>query len=236
MEPPEAQSHYTENLVALPGIGTRYERPAAPRATSRAAAGLPPSGHLYLCPQSLFKIHPDNDALFARVLAADPTGRLVFFRDHDDPITEHFRQRLCGVLASQGIDGAARTLFLPRVGHGEYLQVNALCDVMLDTLHWSGGNTSLDALASGLPLVTLPGRFMRGRQSYAMLRLAGLDDLVAKDADDYVRIAVRLATDRAWREAVAARLRDAVPRLFDDRAPIAALEAFLASHGAAPQA
>ena len=28
---------------------------------------------------------------------------------------------------------------------------------MLDTLRWSGGNTSLDAIACGLPVVTLPG-------------------------------------------------------------------------------
>jgi CRISPR-associated protein Csy1 len=235
MEPEGAQAHYTERLVPLPGIGTRYGRPAAASTQSRSELGLPPSGHLYLCPQSLFKIHPDNDALFARVLAADPEGRLVFFRDHDEPITGHFRDRLLRVLAQAGIDGPARVFFLSRVGHRGYLRVNELCDVMLDTLHWSGGNTSLDALASGLPLVTLPGRFMRGRQSLAMLRLAGLGDLVAKDEDDYVRIALRLATDRAWRDSIVARLREGAPRLFDDQAPIAALEGFLASLGTAPE-
>ncbi len=63
------------------------------------------------------------------------------------------------------------------MGHADYLRVNALCDVFLDTLHWSGGNTTLDALAAGLPPVTLPGAYMRGRQSFAMLRMLGLEEL-----------------------------------------------------------
>ena len=82
---------------------------------------------------------------------------------------------------------------LPQCSHDDYLRINAVCDAMLDTLRWSGGNTSLDALATGLPIVTLPGRFMRGRQSAGMLTLAGLGDQVASDDDDYVRIASRIS-------------------------------------------
>ena len=60
------------------------------------------------------------------------------------------------------------------------LRVNRSCDVMLDTLHWSGGNTSpWTRTPCALPMVTLPGEFMRGRQSYAMLKAMGLDDLIA---------------------------------------------------------
>jgi predicted O-linked N-acetylglucosamine transferase (SPINDLY family) len=68
---------------------------------------------------------------------------------------------------------------------------------MLDTMHWSGGNTSLDALSSGLPIVTLEGRFMRGRQSAAMLRTVGVEELIARDAQQYVDIALRVARDPA---------------------------------------
>lgn len=236
MEPEGAEAHYTERLVRLPGIGTRYARPGGASGKSRADLGMPESGRLYLCPQSLFKIHPDNDALFAGVLVADPGARLVFFRDHDEPLTEHFQDRLFRELARYGAGGPSRTVFLPRMGHCDYLRVNALCDAMLDTLHWSGGNTSLDALAAGLPVVTLPGRFMRGRQSLAMLRLAGLEDLVARDEADFVRIAVRLGADRGWRGEVGARLERGVARIFDDPAPVAALASFLMESGARKEA
>ena len=40
--------------------------------------------------------------------------------------------------------------------------------------HDLNGNTSLDALASGLPILTSRGRFMRGRQSAFMMERLGL--------------------------------------------------------------
>ncbi len=217
MEPPDAQSHYTERLLTLPGIGTAYRLPQVPPAVSRASLGLPEGVPLLLCPQSLFKIHPDNDALFARVLAAVPGAQLVFFAGRDPQITQRFVARL----ARSGIVGE-RWRVLPQCGHEDFLRINGACDVMLDTLHWSGGNTSLDALACGLPIVTLPGRFMRGRQSAGMLRLMGLDELVAADEDVYVRTVTRVAGDAACRATLSARIRAARGAIFDTPAPIEA--------------
>ncbi|MFO1311888.1 MAG: tetratricopeptide repeat protein [Burkholderiales bacterium] len=222
MEPADGASHYSERLVTLPGIGTRYAMPAA-HPPDRARLGLPESAPLLLCPQSLFKIHPDNDALFARVLDAVPEGVLVLYEGRDPVLTTKFRSRLLRA----GIDDA-RVRFIPQRSHEAFLAVNASCDVMLDTLRWSGGNTSLDAIASALPIVTLPGSFMRGRQSAGMLRTMGLDELVAGDADDYVRKAAAVATDRAYRGDLSRRIADARGRIFDDASPVAALAEFLA--------
>src|SRR5205085_186348 len=61
MEPPDADDHYRERLVRLPGLGTRYPAPAVPPGVTRAEVGLPDDVALLLCPQSLFKIHPDDD-------------------------------------------------------------------------------------------------------------------------------------------------------------------------------
>jgi predicted O-linked N-acetylglucosamine transferase (SPINDLY family) len=86
---------------------------------------------------------------------------------------------------------------------------------MIDTLHWSGGNSSLDALACGLPVVTLPGAFMRGRQSAGMLDLLGVPELIAADRSAYLGLAARLAGDEVWRRELAARIGAAQSRLFD---------------------
>jgi CRISPR-associated protein Csy1 len=105
--------------------------------------------------------------------------------------------------------------------------MNQLCDVMLDTVHWSGGNTSLDALASGLPVVTLPGSLMRGRQSQAMLRAVGADELVTEDLDGYLDTAERIGRDAAARAAVVERIRANLGSLFERDEPVRALEDFL---------
>ena len=229
MEPEGAQDAYRERLALLPGLGTNYARPSGASDGGRDDFGLPAGRRLYLVPQSVFKIHPDNDELIADVLAHDPQALVVMFAAAHPGLVEAFAARIAPVFAARGLSTERHLLFLPYMTHGQYLRVNALCDVMLDTLHWSGGNTSLDAIAMGLPMVTLPGSLMRGRQSLGMLRILGIEELVARDRADYVRIAVRLATDRDWREAIARRMQEASGRLFDQSAPVEAFAAFLES-------
>jgi CRISPR-associated protein Csy1 len=153
--------------------------------------------------------------LFAQILAANSRAMLVFFGGwHPAPI-DRFMQRLKTTLDAHGIPIRERTRVLPQVGHDDYLRINMLCDAMIDTLHWSGGNSSLDALACSLPVVTLPGAFMRGRQSAGMLSLLGVPELIAADHAGYLAIAARLAGDESWRQELAARIGAAQSRLFD---------------------
>lgn len=226
MEPPGAQAHYAEKLILLDGLGTYYSKPQLPPAARRADFSLPEGKTLYLFPQSLFKIHPDNDALLARILERDPNGVLVLFAGRHPNITNALFSRLSNALRARGIEPKGRGLILPSMPHDAYLRVNMLCDVMLDTLHWSGGNTSLDALASGLPVVTLPGEFMRGRQSMGMLQSMGLGELIATGHDDYVEKAVRLGTDAPWRKQVAQRIAERSHVIFNLHTPLRQMEAF----------
>jgi protein O-GlcNAc transferase len=225
MEPADGAPHYSETLVRLPGIGTRYRMPEAPKGATRAAFGLPEDRVLFLCPQSIFKIHPHDDEQFGAVLARNPRAMLVLFQDPNPFTSTRYRTRLARALHSAGIDIDTRVIFLPAMRHDRYLAVNTVCDAMLDTTRWSGGNTSLDAIAAGLPIVTLPGRFMRARQSAAMLRLMGIDDLIAADAAGYLDIATRIAGDRGWRDRQAALIVANRPRIFDDPQPVPALYA-----------
>ncbi|TMG85237.1 MAG: tetratricopeptide repeat protein [Betaproteobacteria bacterium] len=215
MEPEGAEAHYIEPLVMLPGIGTRYERPLVPPDASREPFALPAHRTLLLCPQSLWKIHPENDALFAELFVANPDALLVLFAGRHPAITAAFTRRLGAVFERHGLAFGERARVLPQVGHEDYLRINLVCDAMLDTLHWSGGNTSLDALACGLPIVTLPGPYMRGRQSAGMLKLLGVSELIAGDRSEYLAIAARLAGDPVWRDDLRTRIRAAHGWLFD---------------------
>jgi protein O-GlcNAc transferase len=232
MEPDGAEAHYTETLVKLPGIGTRYESPVVPEDARRDRFALPDDRPLLLCPQSLWKIHPDNDALLAELLQANPGALLVLFAGRHPAITDRFMHRLERVFAQHGVAVRERVYVLPQVAHEDYLRINLVCDAMLDTLHWSGGNTSLDALACGLPIVTLPGAYMRGRQSAGMLELIGVRELIARDRADYLRIAGRLIGDAAWRRELAARIRAGNGHLFDVSDAVESLQMLLQTDAA----
>ena len=227
MEPRGAEGHYTERLIRLPGIGTRYERLVLPSDVERASFGFPDDRVLLLCPQSLWKIHPDTDSLFAELLAANREALLLLFNGRHPAMTGQFMRRLERTFAQYGLAIREHVRVLPQVAHVDYLRINLVCDAMIDTLHWSGGNTSLDALACGLPIVTLPGAYMRGRQSAGMLNLLGTPELVARDRADYLAIAARLVGDARWRRELAGRIRAAQGEVFDAPAAIAPLQALL---------
>ena len=226
MEPENAQAHYSEQLILLEGIGTCYLKPVLPSPAKRSDFSLPEERVLYLCPQSLYKIHPDNDRLMLEILARNKNAALVFFQATDISITRAFMKRLESVMNENGVEKRGQIKILPRMAHENYLRVNMLCDVMLDTLHWSGGNTTLDALACGLPVVTMPGEFMRGRQSYGMLKCMGLNDLIAHDHKDFIEIATRLGTDSAWHQQIVHQIIANSDAIFAVKTPLRQMEQF----------
>jgi predicted O-linked N-acetylglucosamine transferase (SPINDLY family) len=171
----------------------------------------------------LFKIHPDSDALFFDLLARDEDAILLFFAATTAGQRSAFVRRLEDGMKARGLPERQQIKLLPRMSYRDFRGVMTACDVMLDTLHWSGGGTSLDALAAGLPIVTLPGRFMRGRQSAAMLRIVGVEELIARDEQHYVELALRVARDAVWRSELRGRIRQGLPRLVDRREPIDAV-------------
>jgi predicted O-linked N-acetylglucosamine transferase (SPINDLY family) len=229
MEPVGAPTHYRERLLTLPGLGTRYPSPEIPPAAKRAALGLPIKGALYLVPQSLFKLHPDNDAVFVDIAQRDAEAVLIFFTGIEGGPLRAFRERLLRAFQAAGVAMESHVLFLPIRSRSEYLRVNLACDVMVDSLHWSGGNTSLDALHAGLPVVTSPGRFMRGRQSMAMLQRLDCAELVADSPQQLAALAVEIAHDHSHRDALSARIRRNLPALAQSDEPLHALDAALKS-------
>jgi len=192
LDTPDAQTHYTEKLVRLPLPAVYYYRPKAPEVMkSRADFGFAADEHLYGCPQTLYKFHPDFDAILAGILRADPRGRLVLIRGQspvmDEVLTGRFRQTMGDLID--------RVSFMPRMDRPSYLALNSAFDVMLDTVHFGGGNTSYEAFALGVPVVTLPSAFLRGRITYAQYKMMGIEDPIVATPEAYVAKAVELGSD-----------------------------------------
>lgn len=196
-----ARADHGERVVDLPVPAFVFDRPAIP-ARGRADYPLPATGRLYLCPQSPFKLHPGFDPMINAILEADPSGHLVLLAGTVPAHVAALKARF-GRSLGQRIQ---RVCFLPALPRADFLGLLGLGDVMVDIPSFSGGNTTLEALAAGLPVVTLARPTIRGGLSAALLRMAGLGDLIATDADSYVRQAVSWADDGgAVRAAIAAQ-------------------------------
>jgi predicted O-linked N-acetylglucosamine transferase (SPINDLY family) len=142
-------------------------------------------------------------------------------------VTEVFRRRLESAFARQGLRAADHCVVLPRLDPDRFVAAMGACDVLLDSIAWSGCNSTLESLVHDLPIITLRGELMRGRHTSAILEMMGLDETIAPTVDDYVAVAVRLGRGAAERAAVGARIAAEKHRLYGDRACIAALEDFL---------
>lgn len=214
MEPADGALHYRETLTGLPGLGVDYLRPAVP--APAAAARLDPSCPRVLVPQSLFKLHPEGDRVMAAIARALPRVQFALFEPEYAEWKDAYLRRLEHAFAEVGRRVADHVVFHPLGTREQYLQVNLACDLMLDSLHWSGGNTAIDALTAALPLVACPGALMRGRQSAAMLRRLGLEaELVCATPEAQAARAVELLTDPAARRELSDAIRTRLPQLFD---------------------
>jgi predicted O-linked N-acetylglucosamine transferase (SPINDLY family) len=223
LEPPDAAAHYTEELVRTTRINTYYYEPKLEDPLKdRAALGLAADATLYVCPQSLFKIHPDFDAILAAILRGDPRGRVVLiagpYRHWTQLLTERLRRSLPDV--------ASRIDFLPRMSQDDFLHLQARADVLLDTTGFGGGSTSYEAFAFGTPIVTRPGPFLRGRITFACYQQMGILDTIAATDDEYVAIALRLGQDKAWREHVRGEILAHKHLLYEDAGVVRELERF----------
>jgi predicted O-linked N-acetylglucosamine transferase (SPINDLY family) len=112
------------------------------------------------------------------------------------------------------------------MGFERFMELLCVADVVLDTMHFNGMNSSLQALAAGTPVVTLPGEFQRGRHTQAMYRKMGILDCIAVDRRQYVDLAVRIANDPAHAHALRERLVAGNHVLFEDRKVVDEFERF----------
>jgi protein O-GlcNAc transferase len=230
-----SDSHYSERLVRLHDLPTLayYYRPEMTRApVRRASLGLPERATLYVCPQTLFKIHPDMDELLHAILRRDAQGRLILIRGH----YPEWADKLAGRLRRTMGEVFERVMFVPPLPSGPFMQLLATSDVMLDPLYFNGMNSSLEALATGLPVVTLPTALQRGRHTSAMYRKMGVTECIAASRDDYVNIAVRLGTDTAYRNQVRERILQRNQALYEDARVVREFERFYLSALAESQA
>jgi predicted O-linked N-acetylglucosamine transferase (SPINDLY family) len=229
MEPPEGADHYTEKLVLLPGIGITYKTPILPDAPKqRSEFNLAIDDVVYLSCQSLYKYLPQFDFVFPAIAQKVKRSKFVFIESlHSEEITEMFKARLADAFHAYYLNCEDHCLFVQRLTPNDYLSLNLASDIYLDTIEWSGGNTTLEAIACNLPIVTTPGQFMRGRHSFAMLKQMEITETIGDNLTNYIDIAVRLGNDQQWRQEVRDKIKQRHHLIFNDKKPTEFLGNFL---------
>lgn len=190
--PAGTESVFTETIMRLPS--GRFCYTPVPWAPEVAPLPCLTKGRItFGCFNNTAKLNPVVYALWARILTAVPDSCLVLkWRTlQDDELCQSVRQ----IFASHGI--ASDRLELRGASfHVDMLKEYADIDIALDPFPFTGGLTSCEALWMGVPVVTWPQSRVVSRQTYGYLFSIGLQEFAAKDAEEYVSIAVSLASNR----------------------------------------
>jgi predicted O-linked N-acetylglucosamine transferase (SPINDLY family) len=217
---------YPETLLQLPGSYqiNDQERPIA-TAPSRRELGLPEDGFVFCCFNQAYKLNPEVFDAWARILAAVPGGVLWMLAAEREMTSQTLAANLKREIGSRGID-SGRLVFAERRAYAEYLGLYQRADLFLDTWPYNAHTTASDALWAGCPVLTWLGETFAARVGASLLTAAGLSELIASDAADYVQRAIDLASDRAmlgrYRQLALASRESP---LFDTTATTRALEA-----------
>jgi len=213
--PPGDDAHFSERLVRLEGSYQVNDREQAIDADGgdRARHGLPANAFVYCSFNRPYKIDREAFDCWMRILQRTPGSVLWLYAE--GPAAENLRR----AAAAHGVD-PARLVFGSLLRKPQHLARLRLADLFLDTFTCNAHTSASDALWAGVPVVTRRGNAFATRVGESLLRATGLPELVAGDTEGYEALAVRHASDAAWRLGIRSRLahaRDTAPLFDTDR-------------------
>ncbi|CAL5389199.1 unnamed protein product [Camellia sinensis] len=196
---------YVEELVRLPECFLCYTPspeagPVSP--TPALSNGFITFGSF----NNLAKITTKVLQVWARILCAVPNSRLVV---KCKPFcSDSVRQRFLSTLEQLGLESQRVDLLPLILLNHDHMQSYALMDISLDTFPYAGTTTTCESLYMGVPCVTMGGSVHAHNVGVSLLSTVGLGHLVAKNEDEYVQLALKLASDVTALSNMRTGLRD----------------------------
>jgi predicted O-linked N-acetylglucosamine transferase (SPINDLY family) len=201
--PAEERKDYAERIWDLPCIIT-YDPPEEYNISAKSPLPYHHNDHITFGTYARYeKMSDDCLATFAEILRQVPESRLQF-KDHAFKRPYSIRR----VMAAMKDIAPERLQFMIATTHPEHMQTYQQADLILDPFPHTGGVVALEQLYMGVPLVTLYGTQPSGRNTSSILTAMGKTDWIAKTREEYVQIAVKMASDIPMLTRVRKTLRD----------------------------
>ncbi|OWM79068.1 hypothetical protein CDL15_Pgr003239 [Punica granatum] len=155
---------------------------------------------------NLAKITPEVLQVWARILCAVPNSRLVV---KCKPFCcENIKQSFLATLEQLGLESLRVDLLPLILLNHDHMQAYNIMDISLDTFPYAGTTTTCESLYMGVPCITMAGSVHAHNVGVSLLTTVGLGHLVAKNEDEYVDLAIKLASDITALSDLRMSLRD----------------------------
>jgi protein O-GlcNAc transferase len=191
--PGEADYLHSERLVRLPHGFLCYRPPEESMEVVPPPSGAEDGAITFGSFNNMAKFTEEAIAMWAELLAKIPRSRLVL--KNSALADGQIAANLAAAFGRLGVDAARLDLRGPTPGIGGHLRTYDLVDIALDTFPYNGTTTTCEALWMGVPVVTFIGNSHAARVGASLLSQVGLSELIGRNSDDYLRIALDLAGD-----------------------------------------
>jgi tetratricopeptide (TPR) repeat protein len=207
-DPPECDAHCTERLIRLSGCFLCYT-PAANSPSPRATIGPENDDGPIVFGSFNRMMKVDGAALDAWIGVLNATPNSVLFIKQSS-LSREMREGCVRRFTDAGLEPSRLRFAEWASDTSDHLAMYTRMDIALDAFPYNGTTTSFEAAWMGVPMVALLGNTHRSRVGASINTALGLGELIARDRDDFVRIARDLATDRPRLRTLQASMRDRI--------------------------
>lgn len=207
----EAQTHYSEKLILQNSLCTSYINPLSKHNIKdfkiRSHYGFTDEVVIYFCAQSLFKLNPQFDDYIVQILTNVSNSVLILLDNNDkNKVIERFNNK----------NVTHKFHFFPGQAHFDYMNLMNISDVALDVYPFGGCNSSFEAFSLNIPIVTQPSVMINGRFTSGFYKKMGLEKYICNSKKEYTKLAIKLGTDKKYRNKVSNDIKEKNKILFED--------------------
>ena len=221
---------YSEKLCLLDGpshcFNYEVDRRDPVVNLDRAGLEIPHDAVVYFSGANCFKIIPEMQEAWARILAKVPGSVLLLHPFNPNWASQYpvrrFERSMLAAFARHGVEANRLVLSRERLpSRSDVLELIKLSDIYLDSFPFAGVNSAVDPLEVGIPLVACEMQTFRSRMAGSLLRELKIEELIASDEKDYIDLATKLGLDSSFRAEVSQKIVSAMganPRFLDSAA------------------
>ncbi len=213
--PEKNKKFFSEKIIYLPHSYQPSERirTLSEKKITKEELSLPQNEFIFCCFNTNKKILPNTLKLWSEILKEIPKSILWLLSNN-----ENFKENIKFEFEKKNVN-PQRIIFSEKAPIHEHLNRIKHADLFLDTFPYNAHTTCSDSIWAGVPLLTIEGQSFQSRVAASLLKTSGLDELIAKNEDDYIKKAVYIAKNEDYLNSLKNKLknsRDTNP-LFDTK-------------------